>query len=299
MHCNKCGSKDTETVKCGNCKQNSSIKCKACGNQFCSDKYCEIVALHEKRKQLSRIAIILFALILCTVPSTFAVMTGSVRKAAGIPETPAPTPEPPKTPAPPAPPAAAAATPTAPPVASAATPATPPPAPPASMPPPPAPTSAIAPPPSDAPLPAPPATPVPPPGPPPALSVEQQQANLASLIEAGLGTPYRKEGSSPKDGGVDAPGFVQWIYGQAGHPEITRDYGVLSKAGEEVKGTDYKPGDILLFSIKKDGNISFAGLYWKDGKFVYPFPKEQRVVEGDPGDAFFKPRFVGARRVVK
>ena len=303
MHCNKCGSKETETLKCSNCKQNASIKCKACGNQYCSDKYCEIVALHDKRKQLSRIAIVLFALILCTVPSTMAVMSGTVRKVTGQPE-PAQQPPPPANPQPPA---SSPATPTAavPPAPGGATPT----AQQATAPVPPAPPLPTAAPVPGGPPPAPPAAvPAPPPAtvpPPPAvaaagpLTVDQQWASLASLIESSIGTPYRKECSSPKEGGVDAPGYIQWILGQSGHPEVTRDYGVLSKVGVAVDGTDYKPGDILLFSIKKDGNVNFAGLYWKEKKFVYPFPKNQQVIEGDFTNDFFKQRYVGARRVVK
>ncbi|MBI4869951.1 MAG: hypothetical protein HY814_00100 [Candidatus Riflebacteria bacterium] len=68
MHCTKCNSKETEAGTCPGCKQNSLVKCKSCGNQFCSDRYCEVIALHAKRTQLSRIAIVLFVLILCTVP---------------------------------------------------------------------------------------------------------------------------------------------------------------------------------------------------------------------------------------
>ena len=125
-------------------------------------------------------------------------------------------------------------------------------------------------------------------------SPEEQWSALDRAIQAGLGTPYKKEGSSAQDGGVDAPGYIQWIYSMVGHPEITRDYGVISKAGTAVQGTDYKPGDILLYSIKKDGNVTFAGLYWKDGKMSYPFPKDHKVIEGEIGSSFFAERFVGA-----
>ncbi len=323
MHCNKCGSQDTETGKCANCKQNSSVKCKACGHQFCSDRYCEIVALHAKRKQLTRIAILLFGLILCTVPSTWAVISGAAKNAAGNqppadgqpqPQTQAPQPGTPATPPstapadqsqPPAQPGgeppqtAQAGTPPEPAVVPPPSPPAPPP--PAGLPTPPG-------------LPAPPgapagdaAVPPPPPGPEqpftgqPAAAVPPEQArqHLREAIQASIGMPYKKDGSGPEEGGVDAPGYIQFLYRQLGHPEIPRDYAAMKGISGEATAGSYEPGDILLFSIKKDGNVSFAGVYWQDGKFAYPFPKEKKVITGDVNGSFFKDRLIGARRVLQ
>jgi cell wall-associated NlpC family hydrolase len=341
MHCNKCGSQDTETGKCANCKQNSSVKCKACGHLFCSDRYCEIVALHAKRKQLTRIAILLFGLILCTVPSTWAVITGAAKNAAvgeqpppageqpqaqatqpGEPATP-PTTAPEGQPPQPPPPEGQAATPPppeqpaggeppqpgAPEPPPAGTPeqqaAVPPPSPPAPPPPAGLPTPPG--------LPAPPGAPAdqatvpPPPGPEqpftgqpaPDLPPEQARQRVQEAIQASIGMPYKKDGSGPEEGGVDAPGYIQFLFRQLGHGELPRDYTALKDVGSEVAPGSYAAGDILLFSIKKDGNVSFAGVYWQEGKFAYPFPKEKKVITGDVNGSFFKDRLVGARRVLQ
>ncbi len=300
MHCNKCGSKETETVKCGNCQQSSSVKCKSCGHEFCSDRYCEVIALHSKRKRLTRVAIIMFLAILCTVPSTLSVMTGGIQTIAGKEppppaarpdwgkDTPPPPPEEPppggeapeEQPLPPGTEQADADTPPAPPEEG-------PPAPPDSPPPPPMPGEL-------------------PPEPGPSaeedrMTMEEQYEFLSNRLRASIGMQYKKGGTSPESGGVDAPGFVRWLFSanELGLDPIENDYSAIASAGEPVQGQDFKPGDILLFSIKKDGKTSFVGIYWKDGEFVYPFPRKKEVISGKLSVSFFQQRLLGARRLVK
>lgn len=122
---------------------------------------------------------------------------------------------------------------------------------------------------------------------------------MQDAIQASIGMPYKKDGSGPEEGGVDAPGYIQFLYRQLGHGEIPRDYDAMKGVGSDAPKDSYEPGDILLFSIKKDGNVTFAGVYWKDGKFAYPFPKEKKVITGEVTGSFFKDRLIGARRVVQ
>lgn len=68
MHCEKCGSADTEVTKCGKCGQKSLIRCHNCGNQVCADKYCEVISIKRKIKILTYFAMGLVLLIFLILP---------------------------------------------------------------------------------------------------------------------------------------------------------------------------------------------------------------------------------------
>jgi cell wall-associated NlpC family hydrolase len=68
LHCEKCGSADTEVTKCGKCGQKSLIRCHNCGNQVCADKYCEVISIKRKIKILTYFAMGLVLLIFLILP---------------------------------------------------------------------------------------------------------------------------------------------------------------------------------------------------------------------------------------
>src|SRR5688572_14755406 len=68
MHCEKCGSADTEVIKCAKCGQKSRIKCANCAFSNCTDKYCEVISIKSKIKVLTYFAIILIVLMVLILP---------------------------------------------------------------------------------------------------------------------------------------------------------------------------------------------------------------------------------------
>jgi hypothetical protein len=57
-------------------------------------------------------------------------------------------------------------------------------------------------------------------------------------------------------------------------------------------------GDILLYSIKRNGRVTFASVYWKDDIHVFAYPKRGEVVAEKCTTKFFLDRLVQVRRVV-
>ncbi len=71
MHCEKCGSADTEVTKCSKCGQKSLIQCHNCSYKVCADKYCEVISIKRKIKILTFIAVALMALMVVVLPVIF------------------------------------------------------------------------------------------------------------------------------------------------------------------------------------------------------------------------------------
>lgn len=69
MHCEKCGSADTEIIKCSKCSQKSRVHCKNCKYSDCTDKYCEVISIKSKIRLLSTIAGVLAVLLLVLGPT--------------------------------------------------------------------------------------------------------------------------------------------------------------------------------------------------------------------------------------
>lgn len=68
MHCEKCGSADTEVVKCPKCGQKSRIQCANCAFSSCTDKYCEVISIKRKIKILTYFAVALIVLMVFVLP---------------------------------------------------------------------------------------------------------------------------------------------------------------------------------------------------------------------------------------
>jgi cell wall-associated NlpC family hydrolase len=107
------------------------------------------------------------------------------------------------------------------------------------------------------------------------------------------GVPYRNGGSDPS--GFDCSGFVQWVFARSGMrlPREVRDqYG----AGKQIDLREVKPGDLLFFETVSRG-ASHVGLAIGGDQFVHA-PSSTGVVRVERfTSSYWKPRFVGARRV--
>ena len=79
-------------------------------------------------------------------------------------------------------------------------------------------------------------------------------------------------------------------------PQLVEDQ--LEMAGERLDGRDYRPqvGDLLFFKI---GRIHHVGIYFDEEQntFLTVVPSKGGVVVADYDHAFFKSRFLFARRI--
>jgi cell wall-associated NlpC family hydrolase len=127
--------------------------------------------------------------------------------------------------------------------------------------------------------------------------------NAAQVVQTALealGTPYVWGGSA--ENGFDCSGLIQYAYGQYGIslPRTSRDQ---AKTGGEVSAMvdALRPGDILLFSSVPGSGVTHVGLYVGELKFIHSSPrgvKLSRLERYDPDGAYWRDRWVGARRII-
>lgn len=107
------------------------------------------------------------------------------------------------------------------------------------------------------------------------------------------GVPYRLGGSGPA--GFDCSGLVQYVFAQYGIaiPRIVEEQ---YRAGERVKPTKIKPGDLLFFDTKGAGATHVA-IAIGENQFVHA-PTSTGVVRVEAlSSAYWGSRYVGARRI--
>jgi cell wall-associated NlpC family hydrolase len=126
-----------------------------------------------------------------------------------------------------------------------------------------------------------------PPAPPPLAG---RRAEIVRIARTQLGAPYRWGGASPA--GFDCSGFVKYVYASVG---VSLPHGAASqfKLGQPVPRRDLKPGDVVFFD-----RLRHNGIYVGEGRFVHATQSGDVVRLSSLDDAWFKTRWVGARRLL-
>lgn len=126
------------------------------------------------------------------------------------------------------------------------------------------------------------------------FSVTGKQANdIISTARTFMGVPYVFGGTTPK--GFDCSGLVQYVFKMHGVniPRLADDQ---YKLGKSVKRNQLTPGDLVFFTTYTSG-VSHCGIYVGDGKFLHASSSKGVKIDSLDDD-YWKPRFVGARKVV-
>ena len=119
----------------------------------------------------------------------------------------------------------------------------------------------------------------------------QRALDIASLY---IGTPYVYGGARPETG-FDAPGLVQWAYGQVG-VALPRTADDQCRSGAPVARADLLPGDVVCFD-DGTGYLGHVGLYAGDDRFLHA-PHTGAVVGYDAlTEPYYSARLAGGRRV--
>lgn len=114
-----------------------------------------------------------------------------------------------------------------------------------------------------------------------------------------LGYKYVLGGASPKSG-FDCSGFTYYVYKNFGYT-ISRTSKTQIKDGTEVKKSELKPGDLLIFKNQSLTAIGHVGIYIGDNKMIHSSEPGVGVVitDLDASGYNYNKRYVTARRIIK
>ena len=116
---------------------------------------------------------------------------------------------------------------------------------------------------------------------------------LMAVIRQWKGTPYCLGGSSKKC--TDCSGFVQKVYKNvcgAKLPRVSKDQ---FKIGKKISRNNLTKGDLVFFALN-GRRINHVGIYIGEDKFAHA-STSRGVMISSLKKAYFKKRFVGARRL--
>ncbi|MBX9761815.1 MAG: C40 family peptidase [Pseudomonadaceae bacterium] len=140
--------------------------------------------------------------------------------------------------------------------------------------------------------------PVAPPAAPPPVSYSHGNANDVLFRALGLvGTPYRYGGNTP-DGGFDCSGLIGYVYRDAAGislPRSTRE--MISMRAPAVGRDALQSGDLVFFATNGGRQVSHAGIYVGDGRFVHA-PSTGGTVRLDSlSNTYWQRTYLNAKRV--
>lgn len=118
---------------------------------------------------------------------------------------------------------------------------------------------------------------------------------VVKLAAAQLGKSFAEAGAGPDT--FDNSGLLYYCYGQNGI-KLARGSRQQSTQGVAVDKKDLRPGDAVFFSNDLSGQVQFAGIYTGNGKFIAACNETKPVTEMSLNWAYFKARFVCARRYI-
>lgn len=130
----------------------------------------------------------------------------------------------------------------------------------------------------------------------PAKSSSQQTkaSTIISTSKQYIGVKYVFGGTTPA--GFDCSGFVQYVFAKNGIslPRVSRDQ---YKIGTTVSYGNLQPGDLVFFSLAKNGIVDHEGIYIGNGQFINA-ASSKGVTIYSLGTTYWKSAFVGAKRVL-
>lgn len=134
--------------------------------------------------------------------------------------------------------------------------------------------------------------PAPPPLAPPATPPVASDDAVAVLALEYVGVPYVWAGATPA--GWDCSGFVSWVYAQYGYFVSRSSHAQFAGL---VPVDEPLPGDLVFFDTDGSGTASHVGMALGGGVMVHAASPERGTTVGHYLDAWWGPRYLGARRV--
>jgi cell wall-associated NlpC family hydrolase len=125
--------------------------------------------------------------------------------------------------------------------------------------------------------------------------------HIAQEARRHIGSPYVFATHGPDT--FDCSGLVHWVLLQATGLNVSPDSHAQFNRGTPVEWDVLQPGDIVFYDTQggaevREGNTaSHVGIYVDSGRMVNAFNEQKGVREEDAFSDYFKPKYLGARRM--
>lgn len=129
----------------------------------------------------------------------------------------------------------------------------------------------------------------------PSAAVEDVLFRAFSLV----GTPYRWGGNTP-DSGFDCSGLISYVYrDMAGIslPRSTRDMIVMN--APTVGREQLQTGDLVFFATSGGSQVSHAGIYVGEGRFVHAPATGGTVKLDSLSKPYWQKAYLNAKRIIR
>lgn len=110
-----------------------------------------------------------------------------------------------------------------------------------------------------------------------------------------IGVNYKFGGNAP-DGGFDCSGLVNYVFHEAGGPQLPHNSRAMSNVGEKIQPNDLHPGDLVFFNTLKR-SFSHVGIYIGEERFVHAPSRGGEIEVANMNDRYWRKRYNGARRI--
>ena len=114
-----------------------------------------------------------------------------------------------------------------------------------------------------------------------------------------VGTPYRWGGNTP-DSGFDCSGLIGYVYRDAAGislPRSTRE--MIGMRAPNVGKEALQTGDLIFFATHGGSQVSHAGIYVGEGRFVHAPATGGTVKLDSLSKAYWQKAYLSAKRVLQ
>ena len=114
-----------------------------------------------------------------------------------------------------------------------------------------------------------------------------------------VGTPYRWGGNTP-DSGFDCSGLIGYVYRDVtgiSLPRTTRE--MISMQAANVGKEGLQTGDLIFFATNGGSQVSHAGIYVGEGRFVHAPATGGTVKLDSLSKAYWQKAYLSAKRVLQ
>ena len=129
--------------------------------------------------------------------------------------------------------------------------------------------------------------------PPPSSTGTSKASAIIATGKQYIGVKYVFGGTTPS--GFDCSGFTQYVFAKHGIslPRVSRDQ---YKLGTSVAFSNLQPGDLVFFSLGKNGSMDHMGIYVGNGQFINASSSKGVTIYSF--GSYWKSAYVGAKHVL-